>query len=249
MSMTQNNIIQYPSSSVNAELFEKVITANDLAGLTSVEKVMYVSRVCESLGLNPLTKPFQLLKFNGKEVMYATKDATEQLRKIHNVSIDSLDTKIIDGIYIVTASASLLNGKKDSSTGVISITGLRSDALANAMMKAETKAKRRVTLSICGLGMLDESETDTMKGAVKVDVYSGDNLKIEDSYFSIIEVCKDKISQCNTLDDLKMTFTKLYSLHRSNEKIIKEISMMKDEKKKEIESIVDDNSDFLVELT
>ena len=37
-------------------------------------------------------------------------------------------------------------------------------------MKAETKAKRRVTLSICGLGILDESETDTMPGAVTVDV-------------------------------------------------------------------------------
>ncbi|BEJ60493.1 hypothetical protein B10172_05150 [Campylobacter jejuni] len=30
-------------------------------------------------------------------------------------------------------------------------------------MKAITKAKRRVTLSICGLGMLDESELETIK--------------------------------------------------------------------------------------
>ena len=37
-------------------------------------------------------------------------------------------------------------------------------------MKAKTKAKRRVTLSICGLGILDESEADTMPGAVTVDV-------------------------------------------------------------------------------
>ena len=32
-------------------------------------------------------------------------------------------------------------------------------------MKAETKAKRRVTLSICGLGMLDETEVETIPGA------------------------------------------------------------------------------------
>ena len=37
------------------------------------------------------------------------------------------------------------------------------NALANAIMKAETKAKRRVTLSICGLGMLDETELETIK--------------------------------------------------------------------------------------
>jgi hypothetical protein len=30
-------------------------------------------------------------------------------------------------------------------------------------MKAETKAKRRVTLSICGLGFLDETEVETLK--------------------------------------------------------------------------------------
>jgi hypothetical protein len=33
------------------------------------------------------------------------------------------------------------------------------------MMKAVTKAKRRVTLSICGLGMLDETEVDSVPGA------------------------------------------------------------------------------------
>lgn len=35
---------------------------------------------------------------------------------------------------------------------------MRGEALANAMMKAETKAKRRATLDLLGLGMLDESE-------------------------------------------------------------------------------------------
>jgi hypothetical protein len=37
--------------------------------------------------------------------------------------------------------------------------------LANALMKAETKAKRRATLSICGLGMLDETEVEDIQGA------------------------------------------------------------------------------------
>ena len=32
-------------------------------------------------------------------------------------------------------------------------------------MKAETKSKRRVTLSIAGLGWLDEMELDTIRGA------------------------------------------------------------------------------------
>ena len=38
-------------------------------------------------------------------------------------------------------------------------------------MKAETKAKRRVTLSISGLGWLDESETGSITGAQVVDMH------------------------------------------------------------------------------
>jgi len=47
-------------------------------------------------------------------------------------------------------------------TGAVDIKGLTGKNLANAFMKAETKAKRRVTLSICGLGFLDESEVEDM---------------------------------------------------------------------------------------
>jgi len=43
-------------------------------------------------------------------------------------------------------------------------------------MKAETKAKRRVTLSICGLGLLDETEVETVSTAVPtiVNVETGE---------------------------------------------------------------------------
>jgi ribosomal protein S13 len=45
-------------------------------------------------------------------------------------------------------------------------------------MKAETKAKRRVTLSIVGLGWTDESEVDSIPGAqaVRVDPETGEIL-------------------------------------------------------------------------
>jgi hypothetical protein len=50
------------------------------------------------------------------------------------------------------------------------------EELANAFMKAETKAKRRVTLSICGLGFLDESEIESIAEAkrVRVNFETGD---------------------------------------------------------------------------
>src|SRR6516162_3098534 len=55
------------------------------------------------------------------------------------------------------------NGRIDTSIGAVSIGGLKGDNKCNALMKAETKAKRRLTLSICGLGMLDETEIETVR--------------------------------------------------------------------------------------
>ena len=86
-----------------------------------------------------------------------------------SVSIASIETKVMDGVYIVTAHATVPDGRTDASTGAITIKGLQGDNLCNAMMKAETKAKRRVTLSICGLGFNDESEMDSLKDARKVN--------------------------------------------------------------------------------
>jgi hypothetical protein len=54
------------------------------------------------------------------------------------------------------------DGRTDESLGAVSLVGLEGEALANSLMKAETKAKRRVALSICGLGMLDETEVEAI---------------------------------------------------------------------------------------
>jgi hypothetical protein len=68
-------------------------------------------------------------------------------------------------IYIVTARAKDRTGREDESTGAVPLGNLKGDALANALMNAETKSKRRVTLSIAGLGWLDETELETIPQA------------------------------------------------------------------------------------
>src|SRR5690606_34807847 len=113
----------------------------------------------ESLGLNPFTKPFEYINLNGKLTLYAKRDATDQLRAINGVSVEITSREMHDnGIYVVTARARTPDGRTDEAIGAVSVAGLKGEALANAIMKAETKAKRRVTLSICGLGWLDETE-------------------------------------------------------------------------------------------
>jgi hypothetical protein len=149
-----------------AELLEKVVVGGDLSKLTSGERMVFYRTLCDSVGLNPLSRPFEYLTLNGKLTLYARKDATDQLRELHQVSIERLEREIAEGIYCVTASARNGKGRTDTSLGAVSIEGLKGEARANAMMKAETKAKRRVTLSICGLGLLDETEVETLPGAM-----------------------------------------------------------------------------------
>ena len=148
-----------------SEKIAGVLLQGDLSRLSPPEKLDYYQRVCESLGLNPLTKPFEFLKLNGREVLYARRDCTEQLRKIHGIALKIVGREVAEGVYVVTAQAMDRSGRTDESIGAVPISNLQGENRANAMMKAETKAKRRVTLSICGLGMTDESEIDSIPGA------------------------------------------------------------------------------------
>jgi hypothetical protein len=122
------------------------------------------------MGLDPFTKPFDILRLNGKEVLYCTRSGTQQLNKLHKVShlITSRDTNAEAGVYIVTSKASLPDGRCTESIGAVNIAGLKGEMYANAIMKAETKAKRRATLDLLGLGVLDESEAETIPNATTV---------------------------------------------------------------------------------
>jgi hypothetical protein len=160
----------------DATQIEQVLVKGDLAALTEAQRVSYYNSLCRSLGLNPLTQPFQYLTLQGKLILYARRDATEQLRKIHGVSIERLEKERHDDLYVVTAYARDASGRTDASTGAVPLGTLKGEALANAIMKCETKAKRRVTLSICGLGLLDETEVDSVPNGspVTVNVQTGE---------------------------------------------------------------------------
>lgn len=167
-SLTQNSSNQNGISQLSAALLK-----GDLRQLNDLERVKYYNSVCSSVGLNPLTKPLEYMELNGKVVLYATKSCTDQLRSIHSISVKVTAREKIDTVYVVTVDATSTEGRVDSSTGAVSLlhpkTGqpLTGEALANALMKAETKAKRRVTLSICGLSLLSEDEVETIPGVTK----------------------------------------------------------------------------------
>lgn len=153
-----------------ATMVEQLVIGGDLSKLTAAQRVTYYRAVCESVGLNPLTKPFDYITLNGRLTLYPTKGATDQVRSVRGIHVTRLERERADDLAIVTAYGRDRHGRQDSSTGAVSIKGLQGEALANALMKAETKAKRRLTLSLAGLGMLDEVEVEATPGAWRQEV-------------------------------------------------------------------------------
>lgn len=232
-------------SGINFNPYELALVKGDLSKLNDVERTAYVKNLCESLGLNMLTKPFEYIVLNEKLTLYANKSATDQLRQIRKVSITKTEVAQVGDIYMVTAYAATPDGRTDCDTGALNIKNLGGDNLANAIMKAITKAKRRVTLSICGLGMLDESELETIKEKrflnpnEDLKVWSNDEKAIENKAKEIKALGAElrKFMSDNGLNTQEQnSFIKKHSLSTS-EKIQellndkdKLLNMLKDEK-------------------
>jgi hypothetical protein len=160
-----NDIVETKSNGALAEgeaqsVMEMVMTKGDLSRLTVPERNNYYLTVCRSLGLNPLTRPLEYLTLGGKMVMYARRDATDQLRKLNGVSIEIIEQKVDGKMFSVLVRAYDKSGRQDEDMGVVIMPSGAGEVQANAILKCITKAKRRVTLSICGLGFLDESEIE-----------------------------------------------------------------------------------------
>lgn len=153
-----------------AAIAEQVIIKGDLSRLTEQQRMTYYTEVCRSLGLNPLTRPFEYITLNNKLTLYATRGCTDQLRVTRGITITGLDPRQVGDVFVVVATGRDRTGREDSSTGAVTVAALKGEALANAMMKAETKAKRRLTLSLAGLGWSDETEVDSIPGAIRQDV-------------------------------------------------------------------------------
>lgn len=154
------------------EIMESVVIKGDLSKLTPEERSRYYMEVCKSVGLNPLTRPMEYITLNGKLTLYARRDAADQLRKINNISVEIVERSVADDLFTVHVRAKDGNGRTDEDLGVVTIGNLKGEARANAILKAITKAKRRVTLSISGMGFLDETEIEDIPAHAKAPVPS-----------------------------------------------------------------------------
>jgi hypothetical protein len=168
-----SNVVNLPKSDVaviDPAIIESIVTKGDLSGLNQVQKVQYYNYRCKQIGLDPSAKPFDLLNLSGKQVLYANAGATQQLCNLHKLSTQITNKERVDDIYVVSVRVTGADGRSSENQGAVSIGNLRGDALANAVLKCTTKAIRRSVLAHCGLGMLDETEVETIPNAHKESI-------------------------------------------------------------------------------
>lgn len=186
---------------LDAEAVERVLVSGDLSKLDARQRITYYKQVCDAIGLLPITEPFAYIQLNGKLKLYALKSCTEQLRKMYNISLVIVSRETTGDVHSVIARATFPNGRVDESVGAVAIGNLKGDNLANALMKCETKAKRRVTLSICGLGMLDHTEIETIASAKIVDVDLSEGKADEAN--TLLKALTDKINLSKNFEELE----------------------------------------------
>ena len=158
-----------------------ILNGGDLSALSVAQRDASCEARAKDLGLNPIGGPIQCMLTTYQEqnpvtnkwekkhklIAYATKGATDQLRTIHGVKIVRAEVNLTADMATVTVEGVLPDGRNDVEVGAVALadgagTPLSPSLRANAVMKAMTKAKRRLTLSIIGAGLTDESELDTV---------------------------------------------------------------------------------------
>jgi len=140
-----------------------LVTNGDASKLSDTQKLQYYKARCDAAGLDPRTAPFQFIRLQGREILYATKEASNQLASKHGIRLEVVSQITENGIRTVVVRAIAKDGRQTDEIGCVPLDNLKGADLANAFMKAVSKAKRRAVLSLCGLGMMDESEIETVK--------------------------------------------------------------------------------------
>ena len=160
---------------------EKIILNSDLSSLSGEQRVNFYYQVCDQYGLDPFTRPFEFIKMNGKLVLYATKSCASALQELKSISVEIVKQEAFQDVWIVTVRGTRSDEKAADgrviaeNVGITPIKGLSGDQLSNSIMKAVTKAQRRLILQMCGLGSTDETELQSIANVspqpvVKVEV-------------------------------------------------------------------------------
>ncbi len=135
----------------------------DLEKLTEEQRQEYYLEACKHFGVPPELGVLRFQYMDAGEgkanlVLYALKGASDIIRANKGIDTLSLTDKIVNGSIMFHCTGRDKTGRSEMAVGVMYIEGLRGSALDKAIMTAQTRATRRMTMQFAGGGLLDESE-------------------------------------------------------------------------------------------
>jgi hypothetical protein len=187
------------------ELIAKIALTGNLAPLSDEQRWQYYQAYCQYLGLDPITKPFDLLTTTEKDgskktVLYANAGCASQIADNRGVTYGKPEIEYSEtiGTLTVWVKASLPSGREQWNNGVIHVQALAGKSLENAIKKATTQAHRRATLALCGISMPDESEIEDIAGAQTAQISSGQTAPqwvAKEEIHEILEPAREKLAE------------------------------------------------------
>lgn len=162
------------------QVIAMIADGGDITNLSNSDRRALLAKLTNYLHLNPHTDNFLIFKDqNGRYRLYATKECCAQLR--HNLGINIW---LSDPIYgpdqkyplLVSVKANGLNkhNRSGEEIGSVSLVGIPPEEYSNHVMWAVTKAKRRLTLDLSGLGVLADVEVFDIIGHEFINVNEPD---------------------------------------------------------------------------
>jgi len=151
---------------------------HNLETLSEEQRTKYLFEASEYFGLPGSLNALDLIWMHDEKTgmkklaAYARKGTTDILRGIHGIEITALNPANGDGYVSFIAVGKDKTGRQEMAVGACDLSGLKGDKVAYAVMTAQTRAMRRLTLQFVGGGLLDESEVNPQTSNVATSAAS-----------------------------------------------------------------------------
>ncbi len=160
---TADEVAEVMDATPSYQKADLALMRGDLRGLTRAEIVGVVAGLAERMGVDPSLSPIDVIPTReGRLVPYINAKGAAQLRRIHGLEITAMDlVKERPGLVVVRCTVRRPDGSIDMAFGAAEWREDRPADEARAWMVAETRAKRRATMSAVGIfleGPSDEVE-------------------------------------------------------------------------------------------
>jgi hypothetical protein len=144
----------------------------DVSSVPREALLRYVFTFCERVGISPLAVPFSLMKTQRGMQLVANRNFYDAVASKYSVSRECTGEGFFEGtkLYYTRYRATTPDGRVTEDMALVDTAGLSGNDLANAIMKAHTKGRNRVTRAHLGFPFPDETEAETVPGASVVSI-------------------------------------------------------------------------------